>query len=242
MKDTIRILLYALLVLLVGAIIYMIYKRSKTPVDDIMPTTEMADSLFMDPQHTEGTALTAEDSMILDLTGQLPAQVGAPADVTKDNNAQPSSSVDYTQKAAPIEKEAAVNSTPKEQKPVATTAKATESKTMATKTANHSTETRAGNSKTSVKTKSAAPKASSSKAAETSKGFFVVCGSFIKPENADDQVKKLKKMGYSGAQRKVFGSSEYYSAVAGSYSNRSEAEKAVQKLEAKGEKAFLKAK
>jgi len=242
MKDTIRILLYVLLVVLVGAIVYMIYKRSKTPVDDVLPTAEMADSLFMDPQHVDGAPLTAEDSMILDLTGQLPAQVGAPADGKPDQTVQPSSGVDYTQPSVQPEKEAAVNTTPKEQKPAATTAKATESKTMATKTANHSTETRAVKAKTNTVAKAAAPKAKSTKTTASGNGFFVVCGSFIKPENADDQVKKLKKLGYSGAQRKVFGSSEYYSAVAGFYANRAEAEKMVNKLEAKGEKAFLKAK
>ena len=89
----------------------------------------------------------------------------------------------------------------------------------------------------------AAKTAAPSKKLANSKGsFYVVCGSFIKPENADDQVKKLKKMGYSGAMRKVFGSSEYYSAVVGTFNSREQAEQAVKKLENKGEKAFLKAK
>lgn len=236
MKDTVKILLYVLLVLLVGAIVFMIYKRSQAPAEDILPAAEMADSLFMDQHHAPGTALTGEDSMILDLTGQLPSQVGAPAESqTPEPAPQSGTGVDYTQKEVKTEPQAAVNTDPKAQK-VADKPATTETKTKAEeKTKSSATSTKAAS-------KPAASKPETSKSKASAAGFYVVCGSFIKGENADDQVKKLKKMGYSGAHRKVFGSSEYYSAVAGSYNSRAEAEKIVAKLESKGEKAFLKAK
>lgn len=236
MKDTVKILLYVLLALLVGAIVYMIYKRSKTPAEDVLPAAEMADSLFMDQQHAAGAALTAEDSMILDLTGQLPSQVGAPAE-SNANTAPPQSgsTVDYTQTAPKPESHAAVNTDPKAQK-VAEKTTSVESKSKPEEKSKATTESR-----TATKP-AASPKTDAGKAKAATGGFYVVSGSFIRAENADDQVKKLKKMGYQGAMRKVFGSSEYYSAVAGTYGSRAEAEKIVKKLEAKGEKAFLKAK
>lgn len=228
MKNAIRILLYALLVLLVGAIAYMIYKRAQSPVDELPPTTEMADSLFMDPGIT-GSALTKEDSMILDLTGQLPSHVGAPAGIEESpeikpatQSTTPATGIDYTQDSGSNTPTNEVNSKPTAQKVSNTTSNkstASTAKKAETKTASK------------AKTK-ATPKAS----------FYVVSGSFIKPDNADDQVKKLKKMGYKDAKRNVFGSSEYYSAVVGLYHSREEANKVIEKLSKKGEKAFLKAK
>ena len=236
MKNAIRILLYLLLALLVVAIAVIIYKRSKTPVDDIPTTAEMVDSLFMDQNLSNQTALSGEDSMILDMTGQLPSSVGAPATTdskaadtkaTDTKQAEPvtkpstnNSSIDYSQPVGPSEHTAAVNTNPKAQK-----------------VADHSTKAKAEpviNKKTETK--------SSSKTATKSAGFYVVSGSFIVPGHADEQVKKLKKLGYKTANKKVFGSSEYYSAVVGYYDNRGEAQKIANKLQAKGEKAFLKAK
>jgi cell division protein FtsN len=205
MKNAIRILLYLLLALLVVAIAVIIYKRSKNP----------------------------EDSMILDLTGQLPSQVGAPVvlDPKQELNgpvqqSMPSESpsnkpitIDYSQPVTKPEPTAAVNSSPKVQK-----------------VAEHSTNVKAEKAvitKTSAKTKSVA---------SSSSGFYVVAGSFIVPGHADEQVKKLKKAGYKSASKKVFGSSEYYSAVVGYYNSRNEAQSILNKLQAQGHKAFLKAK
>ncbi len=240
MKNAIRILLYLLLALLVVAIAVIIYKRSKTPVDDIPTTAEMVDSLFMDQNLSNQTALSGEDSMILDMTGQLPSSVGAPA--TTDSKAadtkaldskqaepvtKPStnnSSIDYSQPVGPTEQTAAVNTNPKAQKVADHTTKAKAEPVIKKKT----------------ETKSSAKAAT--KTATKSAGFYVVSGSFIVPGHADEQVKKLKKLGYKTANKKVFGSSEYYSAVVGYYDNRGEAQKIANKLLAKGEKAFLKAK
>jgi len=232
MKNAIRILLYLLLALLVIAIAVIIYKRSKVPTDDVPTTSELADSLFMDHNQSNQTALNAEDSMILDMTGQLPSQVGPPASQSETkltenkatstitNQANNNSTIDYSQPVGPTEHTAAVNTSPEAQK-----------------VAEHSNK---------IKAEPALIKKSESKpntkvVTKASASFYVVSGSFIVPAHADEQVKKLKKMGYKGAARKVFGSSEYYSAVVGNYSSRTEAEKIVSKLKAKGEKAFLKA-
>lgn len=256
MKNLIRILLYLLLVLLVVAIAVMIYKRSKTPSDDIPPTSEMTDSLFMDPQNQ--TAITSEDSMIMDLTGQLPEKVGAPADSkpipgsTTETSKAVNGAVDYSQPVSAPEPSAAVNTNPKAQKvsekveskkveaaPVTANKTAVVKSNTSTSKSNTSTASKAS---PKAETKSSVEKKSTKVNATSSAGFYVVSGSFIVPAHADEQVVKLKKMGYKGAMKKVFGSSEYYSAVVGHYSNRQEADKIVSKLNAKGEKAFLKAK
>lgn len=238
MKNVIRILLYALLVLLVGAIAYMIYKRSKTPVDDAPPAAEMADSLFMD-QEQAGAPLTSEDSMILDLTGQLPHQVGAPneAAAAPSEGTTTSGTPDYSAPTTTKENTAAVNTNPKAQKVAEKVTTASTPAKPASKPAPEHKATTEKKEDHKAKTPAPVKKPSSSSAS-----YYVVCGSFIKADNADDQVKKLKKMGYNGAMRKVFGSSEYYSAVVGMYNSREQAEQIVKKLEGKGEKAFLKAK
>ncbi|MBK9720109.1 MAG: SPOR domain-containing protein [Saprospiraceae bacterium] len=260
MKNLIRILLYLLLVLLVVAIAYMIYKRSKTPVDDIPPTSEMTDSLFMDQHQHNQTALTSEDSMVLDLTGQLPDKVGAPAEnqsntqgesVNSTNNMPSKGTIDYSKPVPATEQSAAVNTNPKAQKvsekvssPKAETS--TSNKTASTTKNRPSSSTKpATAAKTSMKPaekKADTKKPIAKPAASSTAGFYVISGSFIVPAHADDQVKKLKKMGYTTAMKKVFGSSEYYSAVVGTYNSRQDAEKIVNKLTGKGEKAFLKAK
>lgn len=255
MKNLIRILLYLLLVLLVVAIAVMIYKRSKTPSDDIPPTSEMTDSLFMDPQNQ--TAITSEDSMIMDLTGQLPEKVGAPAESkplagsTTEASKTLNGAVDYSQPVAAAEPSAAVNTNPKAQK-VSEKVESKKTETVSVPSSKTAVVKSNSSSKSNTSTASkASPKAETKKAAEmkstkvnatSSAGFYVVSGSFIVPAHADEQVVKLKKMGYKGATKKVFGSSEYYSAVVGQYASRQEADKIVSKLKAKGEKAFLKAK
>lgn len=255
MKNLIRILLYLLLVLLVVAIAVMIYKRSKTPTDDIPPTSEMTDSLFMDPQNQ--TAITSEDSMIMDLTGQLPEKVGAPAESkplagsTTEASKTLNGAVDYSQPVATPEPSAAVNTNPKAQK-VSEKVESKKTETVSVPSSKTAVVKSNSSSKSNTSTASkASPKAETKKAAEmkstkvsatSSAGFYVVSGSFIVPAHADEQVVKLKKMGYKGATKKVFGSSEYYSAVVGQYASRQEADKIVSKLNAKGEKAFLKAK
>lgn len=67
-----------------------------------------------------------------------------------------------------------------------------------------------------------------------------MAGSYIVPSHADKQVAKLKKMGYSTATSKVFGSDEYYRAIAGQYDTRESADKTVRNLKVKGQDAFVK--
>jgi cell division protein FtsN len=72
--------------------------------------------------------------------------------------------------------------------------------------------------------------------------FMVIAGSFIKKENAQIQLKKLKNIGYTNAEIKVFVASEYHSVIVSRYNSQSEAEKAVQNLRKKGIESFVKTK
>ncbi|MBK6782569.1 MAG: SPOR domain-containing protein [Saprospiraceae bacterium] len=72
--------------------------------------------------------------------------------------------------------------------------------------------------------------------------YMVIAGSFIKKENAQVQLKKLKNIGYSNAELKVFVASEYHSVIVSRYNSQSEAEKTVQDLKKKGIESFVKTK
>jgi len=241
MKNWIRVLLYVLLALLVVAISVMMYKRYKTPVPEIEPTTETTDSLFVDTTMAALNALTAEDSLILGMTGELPNQVG-PAD--HDNG-----SIDYSQPVKNGDQSKHENMSPKAQTvsnktnvSVANTT-AAEVKTSVSKTENKTskTENKKVTNKTSAATteKSTKSNANVAKSSKTGK-FYVISGSFIVPSHADKQVSKLKKLGFSSSEKKVFGNAEYYSAIVGRYDTRSDAEKTLKLVRSKGEKAFLK--
>lgn len=72
--------------------------------------------------------------------------------------------------------------------------------------------------------------------------YMVIAGSFIKEENARDQLKKLKALGYSKAEIKIFISSEYHSVIVSRHSSSGEAEKVVQNLKKNGVESFVKEK
>ncbi|MBK6355132.1 MAG: SPOR domain-containing protein [Saprospiraceae bacterium] len=256
MKNLIRVLLYLLLVLLVVAISVMMYKRFKTPAD-MEPTTEMLDSMFVDTAiSSQNLPMTAEDSVILGLTGELPNQVGitepdngsidysgntnnrSTASAPKENTSPVAKAVSNTGKAVKSSSSGSddlpsvnlANSTKSESKaaPAATkTAKAAET----TKSAK--TTTSATKSKEVVKSNAAATTSKSGK-------YYVVAGSFIVPSHAEKQVSKLKSLGYATAAKRVFGNEEYYRAVAGQYDSREAAEKTVKNLKVKGQAAFIK--
>ncbi|MEG2246416.1 MAG: SPOR domain-containing protein [Peptostreptococcaceae bacterium] len=74
----------------------------------------------------------------------------------------------------------------------------------------------------------------------TKKVYRVICGSYSKRENADDVIKKLKKLGYSSfidAFKKD--NKNYYRVIAGSYSVKANAEKLVKELKIKGYSPFI---
>ena len=241
MKNLIRVLLYVLLALLVVAISVMMYKRYKTPVPEIEPTTETTDSLFVDTTMASLNALTAEDSLILGMTGELPNQVG-PAD--HDNG-----SIDYSQPVKNVDQNQHENMSPKAQTVanktnvnVASTSSA-EIKTTASKTENKAskTESKKATNKTDAtnSTKHAKSNSNVAKSSKTGK-FYVISGSFIVPSHADKQVSKLKKLGFASSEKKVFGNAEYYSAIVGRYETRADAQQTLKLVRSKGEKAFLK--
>lgn len=79
---------------------------------------------------------------------------------------------------------------------------------------------------------------------ETSDGtmYRVICGSYSKKANAQDQVDKLKAKGFSSfLNAKTVKGMVYYRVVVGSYSIRKNAQDQINKLKAKGFNAFLEA-
>lgn len=275
MKNLIKVLLYSLLGLLVVAIAVMIYRRSKAEPLVSENLAEPVDSLSADQGLVGLTGpLTKDDSMILDLTGEVPTQIGPSLgstpdlDYSKPVNSSPitntssqanpqsvattnqpasagagdivalpklgsSSSSAASTNAANSNTEIATKAAPK----TITTAPKLSTPTAPKTVSNHTTT----KSATKQEKKSVAKESMSTAKATTAKAkFYVVAGSYIVPNGADAQVKKLKKLGFVNAVRKAFGNEEYYRAVAGSYGTRNEAEYAVKKLKAKGVDAFIK--
>jgi cell division septation protein DedD len=72
--------------------------------------------------------------------------------------------------------------------------------------------------------------------------FMVIAGSFIKEENARQQLTKLRSLGYNSAEIKIFVSSEYHSVIVSRHATPSEAEKVVQDLRKNGVESFVKEK
>ena len=72
--------------------------------------------------------------------------------------------------------------------------------------------------------------------------FMVIAGSFIKEENARQQIKKLKSYGYNAAEIKIFVASEYHSVIVSRHANPADAERVVQDLKKKGIESFVKEK
>lgn len=72
--------------------------------------------------------------------------------------------------------------------------------------------------------------------------YMVIAGSFIKEENARQQLTKLKSLGYNSAEIKIFVSSEYHSVIVSRHATPSEAEKVVQDLRKNGVESFVKEK
>jgi cell division protein FtsN len=233
MKNIIKVLLYVLLALLVVAIAMVIYKKSNNRSDVVEGTTEQVDSLFLDAAAQSGP-LSPEDSMILDLTGELPSQTGVLENVN--------STIDYSQ-PIPSQSKAVENTSPKAQaiankEGTASREIKKESETSSSKSVPKEEKVETKKSSTSKPSDKAtsSPTTKSTKA----KTYYVIAGSFIVPSHADKQVVKLKKLGFKSSNRKVFGDSEYYSVVAGKFSTRSEADKTIKALKAKGMNSFVK--
>ncbi|HMS28270.1 MAG TPA: SPOR domain-containing protein [Saprospiraceae bacterium] len=265
MNNLIKILLYSLLALLVVAISVMIYRRTQPEATVAETVADASDSLFLDPSFVANGPLTKEDSMILDLTGDLATKVAKPEgagtdgvielDYSKPVNSSPSAGTGSTiPKAQTVSQPANVDnivSLPKSDRSSSnvgttsahhatvdkstSTVKAKESKSVVTRSAPVTTK-----NSSAVKTKEAKSSSTNTKASTGAGTFYVVAGSYIVPSGADAQVKKLKKMGFSKAIKKAFGNEEYYRAVAGQYTTHQEASSVVSRLKAKGIDAFIK--
>ncbi|MEO6191048.1 MAG: SPOR domain-containing protein [Saprospiraceae bacterium] len=252
MKNLINVLLYVLLGLLVVTISVMIYKKFKAP-SETPNSNEVTEQSYVDTS-SEALPFSAEDSIILGLTGELPNKVGPDTDVPI-----PQSGTQVVENVSPVAKPVVMHeSAPKisSNKPVeeihvakaeTKVAAKTETKTskVETKVA-AKTETKAVAKKQSkVSPKSSVKESTKSNgttaASSNNHGhYYVVSGSFLVPSNADNQVAKLKKLGFFNAMKKVFNNSSSYSAIAGQYESEAAAKATLSKLKAKGEAAFIK--
>ena len=237
MKNLINVLLYVLLGLLVVTISVMIYKKFKAP-SETPSANEVTEQSYVDTS-SEALPFSAEDSIILGLTGQLPNKVGPDTDVP-----MPQSGTQVVENVSPVAKPVVMH----ESVPKISTNKPVEEVHVAkveTKAA-AKTETKAvAKKQTTVSTKSTTRQSTKSNGTSATSSnnhgaYYVVSGSFLVPSNADNQVAKLKKLGFFNAMKKVFNNSSSYSAIAGQYESEAAAKATLNKLKAKGEAAFIK--
>jgi len=64
--------------------------------------------------------------------------------------------------------------------------------------------------------------------------FLVVAGNYLVESNAREMVKKLKNMGFSGAEHLVFDQSQYYTVIASRSDSRNSAQSSSDNLKGKG--------
>lgn len=237
MKNLINVLLYVLLGLLVVTIAVMIYKKFKTPTET-QAISDVSEQTFIDTTGTQALPFSAEDSMVLGLTGELPSQVGPESE---------SGTSAIQENVSPVAKPVANHET-------VTTSNATKTVTAnsevkeemkkensVSKNAESKKQNTSSKSSESTKTVNKSSNKSSAATASQSKGnYFVISGSFLVPANADKQVAKLKKLGFFNASKKVFTNSSSYSAIAGQYESEAAARASLNKLKAKGEEGFIK--
>jgi cell division septation protein DedD len=69
--------------------------------------------------------------------------------------------------------------------------------------------------------------------------YFVICGSFLVEENANQMRRKLNKLGYNGAEVVVFDLSQYHSVSAGRYDDYSVAQQQLSSLKRQGIDAYV---
>jgi len=64
--------------------------------------------------------------------------------------------------------------------------------------------------------------------------YLVVAGNYLVETNAQEMVRKLKKMGFSGAEHLVFDQSQYYTVIASRSDSRNAAQSSSDNLKGKG--------
>ena len=72
--------------------------------------------------------------------------------------------------------------------------------------------------------------------------YLVMAGSYLLRDNATKMVKKLREMGYSNAEVVIFPESEFHSVIAVRYASETKAQAAVTELKRKGIESFVKVK
>ncbi|MEP7196908.1 MAG: SPOR domain-containing protein [Saprospiraceae bacterium] len=240
MKNLINVLLYVLLGLLVVTISVMIYKKFKTPVDSTAAAEPMEQS-YIDSTGNQALPFSAEDSIILGLTGELPTKVGP--DFDNSTPTQVNSAIQ--ENVSPVAKPVANHEAARKSENKMNNAEAKTETKAATKNESKSSSTKVMKSSekanTTAQNKKETTKTATEKSSTTGKGnYYVISGSFLVPSNADNQVAKLKKLGFFNSTKKVFANASSYSAIAGQYETEAAARASLNKLKSKGEPGFIK--
>lgn len=90
-----------------------------------------------------------------------------------------------------------------------------------------------------VKKTTTAPTSGTAAASGTSGGYIVVAGNYLVETNAITMLQKLKKAGFSNAEKVVFDLSEFFTVIAGRYPSEEAAVKTINNLKSKGIDAYL---
>jgi cell division protein FtsN len=101
---------------------------------------------------------------------------------------------------------------------------------------NNSVETQKPEAKESTANQEDTKEKSKKPIPNSSAKYLVLTGSFLIEKNAEDAVLKLKKIGFSGAEKVVFDNSEYYSTIAGRTNDYKSASELCNKLKSNGYK------
>nr|HRD08860.1 SPOR domain-containing protein [Saprospiraceae bacterium] len=83
------------------------------------------------------------------------------------------------------------------------------------------------------------PTSSSAAVSGGSGGYIVVAGNYLVEQNANAMLQKLKKAGFSNAEKVVFDVSEFHTVIAGRYPSEEAAVKTINNLKSKGIDAYL---
>lgn len=90
-----------------------------------------------------------------------------------------------------------------------------------------------------VKKTTTAPTSSTAAVSGGSGGYIVVAGNYLVEGNANTMLQKLKKAGFSNAEKVVFDVSEFHTVIAGRYPSEEAAVKTINNLKSKGIDAYL---
>lgn len=77
-------------------------------------------------------------------------------------------------------------------------------------------------------------------ASNSSGQYMIIAGNYLVESNASEMAKKLRNMGYSGAEKVIFDASSYHTVIASRFSDYGKAVRTASDLKAKGIDCYVK--